>query len=126
MTVDDFIHDMAKAYQWADVVICRAGALTVSELAVMGLPSILVPLPHAVDDHQTKNAQTLAQVQAGILIPQSQLSAPNLGEALLKFCRDPQILHHMSTAAHEVAKIDATMQVANACIRLAEQPCPST
>tara|TARA_B100001094_G_scaffold332970_1_gene407607 strand:+ start:9055 stop:10149 length:1095 start_codon:yes stop_codon:yes gene_type:complete len=125
ITVDDFIHDMAKAYQWADVVVCRAGALTVSELAVIGLPSILVPLPHAVDDHQTKNAQTLAQAKAGILMPQTQFSAQNLGEQLLQFCRNPKTLNQMSTAASHIAKIDATTQVAQACVRLAQQPCPS-
>jgi hypothetical protein len=74
-----FIEDMAEAYAWADLVICRGGALTVSELAAAGVASILVPYPHSVDDHQTRNAQFLAQVQAAIVMPQGQFTAPGSG-----------------------------------------------
>ncbi|PWG67898.1 UDP-N-acetylglucosamine--N-acetylmuramyl-(pentapeptide) pyrophosphoryl-undecaprenol N-acetylglucosamine transferase, partial [Enterobacter mori] len=69
--VEPFIKDMAQAYGWADIVVCRAGALTVSELAAAGLPSMLVPLPHAIDDHQTHNAQYLAREGAAFLMPQA-------------------------------------------------------
>lgn len=68
--VSEFIDDMAKAYKWADVVICRSGALTVSELAMAGKPAIFIPLPHAVDDHQTKNAMYLVSRGAAKLINQ--------------------------------------------------------
>ena len=73
-----FIEDMAGAYEWADLVICRAGALTVAELAAAGVASILVPFPHAVDDHQTANARFLANAGAAILLPQNELSAEKL------------------------------------------------
>jgi len=71
-TVKAFIDDMAKAYQWADLVIARAGAMTVSELAAVGVPSILVPYPHAVDDHQTANAKYLTDLGAARLLPQTK------------------------------------------------------
>lgn len=80
--VDPFIDDMAAAYAWADIVLCRAGALTVSELASVGLPSILVPLPHAIDDHQTHNARYLSHANAAILCPQSQLTPAWLAQQL--------------------------------------------
>ena len=70
-----FIEDVADAYGWADLVVCRAGALTISELAVAGVASVLVPFPHAVDDHQTRNGLHLANAQAALLIPQSDLDA---------------------------------------------------
>src|SRR5690606_9624808 len=72
-TVIEFIDDMASAYQRADLVICRAGALTVAELAAVGVASILVPLPHAVDDHQTANAAALADEGAALVVPQRKL-----------------------------------------------------
>src|SRR5690606_22631645 len=72
--VTDFIADMAKAYRWADLVICRAGALTVAELAAAGVASILVPYPYAVDDHQTQNAQVLLAVGAAELLADKDLS----------------------------------------------------
>jgi UDP-N-acetylglucosamine:LPS N-acetylglucosamine transferase len=71
-----------SAYAWADLVICRAGALTVAELAVAGVASVLVPYPHAVDDHQTGNAQFLAQAGAAILLPQNELTAERLNNDL--------------------------------------------
>lgn len=77
-----FINNMAEAYAWADVIVCRAGALTVSEIANIGLPAIFIPLPHAVDDHQTKNAKLLVDKNAGFLLPQSQLTPQNLADIL--------------------------------------------
>jgi UDP-N-acetylglucosamine--N-acetylmuramyl-(pentapeptide) pyrophosphoryl-undecaprenol N-acetylglucosamine transferase len=70
-----FIDDMAAAYQWADLVLCRAGALTVAELAATGVASVLVPFPYAVDDHQTANARFLSLAGGAILLPQSELTA---------------------------------------------------
>ena len=80
--VEPFIKDMAQAYGWADLVVCRAGALTVSELAAAGLPSLLVPLPHAIDDHQTHNAHYLAREGAAFLMPQATTGAAQLAERL--------------------------------------------
>ncbi|WP_163935549.1 undecaprenyldiphospho-muramoylpentapeptide beta-N-acetylglucosaminyltransferase [Paraferrimonas sp. SM1919] len=118
--VVEFIDDMAEAYQWADIVICRSGALTVSELAAVGLPSILVPYPHAVDDHQTKNGQYLVDAGGAKLMPQSQLSPEGLAAMVLELAIDEQ-LQHMSAAALSCARYDATAVVAQKCLELAQQ-----
>ncbi|MEZ5524627.1 MAG: undecaprenyldiphospho-muramoylpentapeptide beta-N-acetylglucosaminyltransferase [Pseudomonadales bacterium] len=111
-----FIEDMAAAYQWADVVVCRAGALTVSELACVGLPAILVPFPHAVDDHQTANARFLENSGAAVIVPQVELTAERLA-GLLKdeFCDRQQILER-ARRARSVARLDAAEQVASHCL----------
>jgi len=112
-----FIEDMAGAYAWADLVICRAGALTVAELAAAGVASILVPFPHAVDDHQTVNARFLANAGAAILLPQAELTPEKL--ALVRNMNREQLLQ-MAEKARALAKIDATATVANACKELAK------
>ncbi len=109
----EFIDDIASAYQWADMVICRAGAMTVSEIAAAGLPSILIPLPHAIDDHQTANARYLSDAGAGVLLPQSGLNAETLLTAINGI---KQTIESMSHAAMKKAKLDATEVVANICI----------
>ena len=111
----DFISNMASAYDWADVIICRAGALTVAEVAVVGLPAIFVPLPHAVDDHQTKNAQSLVNADAALLIAQKDLSANKLSECLVTLSQNRQLLINMSKNCKNVAIRDATEQVAAVC-----------
>ena len=88
VTVKPFIEDMAQAYAWADVILCRAGALTVTEVQNVGLAAIFVPLPHAVDDHQTANARSLAIEDAAYLIPQSKLTPDYLAETLLDLDRE--------------------------------------
>jgi len=113
--VQDFITNMAEAYEWADVIICRAGALTVAEVAVVGLPAIFIPLPHAVDDHQTKNAQSLVEVGAAILIPQHELNATKLSDCLATLNKDKQLLVNMSKNCKNVAMRNATEQVAEIC-----------
>ncbi|RLJ67762.1 undecaprenyldiphospho-muramoylpentapeptide beta-N-acetylglucosaminyltransferase [Sulfurisoma sediminicola] len=112
-----FIEDMAAAYAWADLVICRAGALTVAELAAAGVASILVPFPHAVDDHQTGNARFLANAGAAILLPQAELTPETL--ALIRNMNRDQ-LQQMAEKARELAKPDATTAVANACKEVAK------
>lgn len=82
LRVEAFIDDMAAAYQWADLVVCRAGASTVAELAAVGLPAIFVPLPHAIDDHQTANAQALVQAGAALLVAQTDRLADALSVSL--------------------------------------------
>lgn len=84
----EFIDDMVAAYQHADVVICRAGALTIAELTAAGVGALLVPYPHAVDDHQTANARFMVKADAGLLLPQSQLTAEKLAEVLWALDRD--------------------------------------
>lgn len=113
--VEPFISDMANAYQWADLVICRSGALTVSELAAAGCASLLIPFPHAIDDHQTHNALWLVNEQAALLMPQSQLSAEALAAQLNQLLAKPEQLHTMTQAAHNVAISNATDKVVQYC-----------
>jgi UDP-N-acetylglucosamine--N-acetylmuramyl-(pentapeptide) pyrophosphoryl-undecaprenol N-acetylglucosamine transferase len=108
-----FIDDMAGAYRDADLVIARAGAMTVSEIACVGVASILVPFPHAVDDHQTGNARFLAESGAAILIQQSDLNPSGLASLLLELNRDA--LATMAVKARALGKPDAARAVADAC-----------
>jgi len=119
VTVTEFIDDIANAYQWADVVICRAGALTVSELAMAAKPAIFVPLPHAVDDHQTKNAQYLVSRGGAVLINQRDLTCEVLAKQLSELFSEPQILKQMVQSAFAAADADATNKVADICQQLA-------
>jgi len=112
-----FIRDMASAYADADIVICRAGALTVAELAAAGMASVLVPFPHAVDDHQTTNARFLAGQDAAVLIPQSELNPRRLADLLLEFTREK--LLDMAKKARALGKPDATRIVAEHCMAAA-------
>ena len=112
-----FVEDMAGAYGWADLVICRAGALTVAELAAAGVASILVPFPAAVDDHQTSNARFLSSAGAAILLPQRELTAERL--ALIGNLQRDQLLQ-MAEKARALAKPEATAAVASACEELAK------
>ncbi|MCP8346790.1 undecaprenyldiphospho-muramoylpentapeptide beta-N-acetylglucosaminyltransferase [Pseudomonas sp. FBF18] len=117
--VEPFIKDMAHAYGWADLVICRAGALTVSELAAAGLPSMLVPLPHAIDDHQTHNAHYLAREGAAFLMPQATIGAAQLAERLNEVLMQPQKLDTMASTARRLAKPAATSTVVDICLEVA-------
>jgi len=112
-----FLDDMAQQYADADVVICRAGALTVAELAAAGVASVLVPFPFAVDDHQTHNARFLSEQGAAILLPQKELSAERLAQLLRELTREKLLA--MAQAARGLAKPDATAQVAQICAELA-------
>jgi UDP-N-acetylglucosamine--N-acetylmuramyl-(pentapeptide) pyrophosphoryl-undecaprenol N-acetylglucosamine transferase len=108
-----FVDDMTAAYGAADVVLCRAGALTVAELAAAGVASVLVPYPHAVDDHQSGNARHLAEAGAAVLLPQTELTAERLATLLSGFTREG--LCAMAVKARALAKPDATRAVANVC-----------
>jgi len=116
--VEPFIEDMAEAYSWADLVICRAGALTVSELAAVGVAAILVPYPYAVDDHQTGNARYLSDEGAAILMPQSEMSQEHLAENILEFSCNRGRLLDMAEKARGLSHPDATEQVADICLQL--------
>lgn len=107
-----FIDDMAAAYQWADLVVCRAGAMTISELAAMAKPAILVPLPNAIDDHQTANARYLTEAGAGIMLLQKELTTETLAEKITQASRGLDV---MATAAKRCARLDATPVVAGYC-----------
>ncbi|WP_455923504.1 undecaprenyldiphospho-muramoylpentapeptide beta-N-acetylglucosaminyltransferase [Pseudomonas putida] len=117
--VAPFIKDMAQAYGWADMVVCRAGALTVSELAAAGLASVLVPLPHAIDDHQTRNAEYLAREGAAFLMPQATTGAAELAERLNEVLMQPEKLNTMASTARRLAKPDATRTVVDVCLEVA-------
>jgi UDP-N-acetylglucosamine--N-acetylmuramyl-(pentapeptide) pyrophosphoryl-undecaprenol N-acetylglucosamine transferase len=112
-----FIRDMASAYAMADVVICRAGALTISELAAAGIASVLVPFPSAVDDHQTFNARYLADQSAAVLLPQAELTPRKLADLLLGFTRTK--LLDMANRARALGKPDAARIVAERCMAVA-------
>lgn len=110
-----FIDDMAAAYAWADLVICRAGAMTVAELAAVGVASVLVPFPYATDDHQTANARFLADHDAAILVPEAEFSSGRLTE-LLKTCgQSRELMLKMANNARACAMPDATQMVARLC-----------
>jgi UDP-N-acetylglucosamine--N-acetylmuramyl-(pentapeptide) pyrophosphoryl-undecaprenol N-acetylglucosamine transferase len=112
-----FIEDMAGAYDWADLVICRAGALTIAELAAAGVASILVPFPHAVDDHQSANARFLVNVGGAFLLPQAELTADSI--ALIRNYSRSQLLE-MAAQARSLARPEAAEEVANICAEVAK------
>jgi UDP-N-acetylglucosamine--N-acetylmuramyl-(pentapeptide) pyrophosphoryl-undecaprenol N-acetylglucosamine transferase len=113
----DFIDDMASRYAAADLVICRAGALTIAELAVAGVASVLVPFPHAVDDHQTGNARFLADAGAAILLPQRGFTPQKLATLLRELTREQ--LMAMAEKARVLSRPEATREVAQVCMELA-------
>ena len=115
--VAPFIDDMAEAYQWADLIMCRAGAMTVAEIAIVGLASILVPFPFAVDDHQTSNARYLSDAGAAILIQQKDLT-PSVVLDLLQ-SMDVNRINAMSQAARKMALPHSTRLVAEQCLEVA-------
>src|SRR5699024_3162149 len=118
--VTAFIDDMAAAYAWADVVVCRSGALTVAELAAAGVPALLVPFPYAVDDHQTANAAWLVAAGAAIVIQQSELTSTRLAAEIDHLCRDRKALLARAEAARAVAWPRATEAIAEACYQALE------
>jgi len=118
--VRPFIDDMASAYGWADLAVCRSGALTVTELAAAGVPAILVPFPAAVDDHQTRNAQYAVQAGAAKLLPEGDLTPISLA-ALLRTLLEAgrPLLLRMAAAARSSAIVDADERLADACMQAA-------
>jgi UDP-N-acetylglucosamine--N-acetylmuramyl-(pentapeptide) pyrophosphoryl-undecaprenol N-acetylglucosamine transferase len=113
--IQPFISDMAEAYAWADLVICRSGALTVAEIAAAGVASVLVPFAYAVDDHQTRNAEYLADAGAAVILAQSTLAPQILADALKPLLSDRDALLTMATAARSKALPDAAEKVVEAC-----------
>lgn len=114
-----FIDDMAQQLAWADLVICRSGALTVSELSAAGVASILVPFPYAIDDHQTANAFWLVHAGGAIIRQQSELTTKELNKILLDFVEDRERLLDMAKAARAVSLTNATGQCADICLEVA-------
>ena len=118
--VRPFIDDMASAYGWADLAVCRSGALTVAELAAAGVPSVLVPFPAAVDDHQTRNAQFVVRAGGAKLLPERDLTPVSLA-ATLRALLEPgrPLLLRMAAAARATAIVDADEKLAAACMQAA-------
>ena len=112
-----FINNMSEMYAWADVVICRAGALTIAELACVGVASVLVPFPHAVDDHQTSNAKYLSDAGAAKLIQQTEFNVQKATEILRNLTRESCL--DMALKAKQLAKPEATKTVAHICMEVA-------
>ena len=112
--LEEFLTDMAQAYQWADLVISRSGALTVSEIATVGISSILIPFPYAVDDHQTENAKFLTENQAGFLLAQNNLTAQSLKQ-VIEQCTVEK-LAAMAVKAKQLSRPNATNDVAERCL----------
>jgi UDP-N-acetylglucosamine--N-acetylmuramyl-(pentapeptide) pyrophosphoryl-undecaprenol N-acetylglucosamine transferase len=112
-SVEPFIADMAAAYAWADLVVCRAGALTLAEVCAAGVGSVLVPFPQAVDDHQTKNAEYLVERGAALLLPQDAQLADNLRGVIGALAGDPARRLAMAEAARGLARPDAAERVAD-------------
>lgn len=110
----EYIDNMEEMYDWADVVICRAGAMTVAELAAAGVASVLVPYPHAVDDHQTFNARYLSDKSAAILIQQKDLTVEKLVDVLRSLDREKTM--QMANIARALGKPESTELVADACV----------
>lgn len=119
LRVSEFIDDMAAAYAWADLVICRAGALTVSEVAAAGVAALFVPYPHAVDDHQTRNADYLVSQQAGWLLPQQELTAEKLAAKWQELHDDRDTLRRVAVAARRCAQRNAAAAVAEVIAEVA-------
>ena len=119
--VDAYVEDMAEAYSWADLAVCRAGAMTLSELSAAGLPAILIPYPHAIDDHQTRNAQYLADADAAILLPQTELTADHLAAVLGGLLAEPGRLSGMAVRTAALARPEAATTVAEICLEEASR-----
>jgi len=118
--VVEFIDDMSEAYQWADLVVARAGALTVSELAMVGVGAVLVPFAAAIDDHQTLNARHFAKGGAALVIPERELTPEGLARSLTACLADLDGLAKMAEAAHVQAKHAVASRLAEACVAAAE------
>jgi UDP-N-acetylglucosamine--N-acetylmuramyl-(pentapeptide) pyrophosphoryl-undecaprenol N-acetylglucosamine transferase len=117
--LETFIEDIASAYGWADLVLCRAGALTIAELAAAGVGAVLVPFPYAVDDHQTANARFLERGSAALVVQQAGLTAERLAGLLRELLQDRLRLLAMAEAARRLARIDAAERVAMICLEQA-------
>lgn len=113
--VSEFIDDMAVAYGWADLVVCRSGALTVSEIAAVGIAAVFVPFPHAVDDHQSRNAEFLQEQGAAVILPEADLDAEKLAGTLTELMGDRSRLRSMAANARAAAIPDSAEQVAGIC-----------
>lgn len=117
-----FIDDMAKAYAESRLIICRAGATTLAELAICGRPAILIPFPHATGDHQTANARSLKKKGAAVLLPQTELTAERLATLVKNLLADQQTLSHMAVQGRQLGQPGAATDILNECRKVLGQP----
>lgn len=117
--VDGFIEDMAAAYRWADLVICRAGAMTLAEVCAAGRAAILIPYPHAVDDHQTANARFLAEREAALLLPQERFLPSGVRELLEQLTANRELRVRLARNARRCAVPDAATTIGRLCLEAA-------
>jgi UDP-N-acetylglucosamine--N-acetylmuramyl-(pentapeptide) pyrophosphoryl-undecaprenol N-acetylglucosamine transferase len=121
LSVREFIDDMPNAYAVADLAICRAGAMTLAELAAAGVPAVLIPYPFATDDHQTVNAQSIVKVGGARMIPDRELSADTLLAALTTCLESNDVHERMAEAMKSLAKPDAALEIADIAIQAARK-----
>jgi len=120
--IDPFIDNMAEAYGWADLVICRAGALTVSELTAAGVGAILIPYPAAVDDHQTRNAEHLTRVSAALMMPEATLTAEQLADEILACTNHREFILERAKMVRKLAQPGATAALVDLCMNAGAAP----
>jgi len=125
VTVLPFIHDVLEALQWADVVIARSGALTVSEIAAVGVASILIPYPKAIDDHQFVNAMLLGDAGAAMVLREDTLSGSRLGSILMTLATDPGRCQAMALAAANTYQPDAVGSLMKVCAEVSHRDLPA-
>jgi UDP-N-acetylglucosamine--N-acetylmuramyl-(pentapeptide) pyrophosphoryl-undecaprenol N-acetylglucosamine transferase len=116
-----FLFDMPAAFQAADLVVSRAGAMTLAELTVCGKPAVLIPFPHAIYQHQAHNARVLERAGAAVVVPQSELTGARLAQTVGSLLRDPEQLHAMSERSRSLGKIDAAEAIVRECMMLVKQ-----
>jgi len=114
-----FIEDMAEAYAWADLVICRAGALTVAELCAVGVPALFVPYPAAVDDHQTANARPMADAGAAMIIPENKLTPEHLAGLLRNWLQSRAELQQRAAKARALSCPESLRRITEICLEQA-------
>ena len=117
--LSSYIDNMAEAYAWADLVLCRAGAMTIAELSAIGVASILIPFPYAVDDHQTANARYLSDEACALLIQEADLSVEKLSQAIADLCTSRAELLRIANKARTLSRSQATETVASLCLEVA-------
>jgi len=113
-----FIMDMAHAFRSADLIICRAGATSIAEITASGKAAILIPFPHAVNDHQTKNAEALVKAEAAVMIPEKDINGKTLAETIEKFYRHPELIREMEARSASLGNVRAAADIVDACIGL--------
>ncbi|MFW5967585.1 MAG: UDP-N-acetylglucosamine--N-acetylmuramyl-(pentapeptide) pyrophosphoryl-undecaprenol N-acetylglucosamine transferase, partial [Persicimonas sp.] len=114
----EFIDDMAEAYRRCDLLICRAGASTIAEVLVLGLPAVYVPFPDAADDHQAKNAEEIARSGAGVSLPDDEIDSPRATRLLEGLIRNPVSLQNLARQARTLGRPEAADRVAERCIEM--------